>query len=106
MNTLWLYVVVALASAVGATVFERSVKDEPTKARIGAWISIVFGACFVLIYALKLEQDVFVLVMGVICITAGAHALESGRLQARIEELERKVTALGESEDNDDTAQR
>ena len=67
MNRLWLYVVVALASAVGATVFARCVKDKPTKARIGAWISIVFGACFVLIYALKLDQDVFVLVMGVIC---------------------------------------
>src|SRR2546422_8400577 len=35
----------------------RSVKDKPAKARIGAWISIVFGAGFVLIYALKRSEE-------------------------------------------------
>ena len=91
MDYAWLYIVVALVGA-GAAVFLRlAVKGQQAKQRIGAWFSIVVGVAFFLLYVTRVDRDVFVLVLGLVCTLVGAHALEVERLQGRIQRLEDEV---------------
>src|SRR5438876_9244697 len=91
MDYAWLYVVVALLGAGAAVVLRLAVKGQPAKQRIGAWFSIAVGIAFFLLYAAKVDRDVFVLVLGLGCTLVGAHALEVERLQRRIQRLEDEV---------------
>jgi uncharacterized membrane protein YfcA len=94
VELIWLYVGVALIAAIGAIFLGRMVKDKSAKRRVGAWIAILVGAGFFLSYALKLDQDVFILVLGLICLITGINALESSRLQDRIYELQNEIKTL------------
>ena len=87
----WLYFAVALLGAGAAVVLWRAVRGGPARQRVGAWISIVVGVGFFLVYVTKLDRDVFFLVMGLVCTSLGAHALEAERLQERIRQLEDEV---------------
>jgi hypothetical protein len=95
MELIWLYVAVALIAAIGGTFFSRVVKDTSAKRRAGAWIAILVGGGFFLGYALKFDQDVFILVAGLVCLITGVNGLESSRLHDRIHQLENDVTRLG-----------
>src|SRR5205809_906842 len=71
----WLYIAVALLCA-GAAVFLRvAVKGQPAKQRIWAWLSVIVGVVFFLLYVTKIDRDVFVLVLGLVCRFLGAHPL-------------------------------
>ena len=95
MDFAWLYIAVAFLGA-GAAVFVRvAVKGQTAKQRIGAWSSIIVGIVFFLLYVTKVDRDVFVLVLGLVCTFVGAHALELERLQERVRRLEDEVRGRG-----------
>jgi hypothetical protein len=94
VELIWLYVAVALIGAIGGGFLGRMAKDESVRLRVGAWIAILVGAGFFLSYALKLDQDLFILVAGLICLITGVNGLESSRLQDRIHQLEKDVETL------------
>ena len=91
MDFAWLYIAVALLGA-GAAIFLRlALKGQPARQRIGAWFSIVVGIVFFLLYVTKVDRDVFILVLGLVCTLVGAHGLEVEPLQGRIQRLEDEV---------------
>jgi hypothetical protein len=90
---MWVYIAIALVSAVGAILLRRVLKDSSIKQRVGASVAIVAGLAFFVIYELKIDQDVFILVLGLICMITGVHSLETGRLEERIRQLEDEIRA-------------
>ncbi len=91
----WVYVAVAVFAALGAFILGRMVQEKSTKRRVAAWLAVLFGAGFFLIYALNLDRDVFSLVVGLVCVMSGINALEAGRLHDRIHDLEKRDERLG-----------
>jgi hypothetical protein len=71
----WLYVVVALVAAATAFLLARMVSDSSAKQLIGAWVCLLTGAYFFLIYALEGEHSRFALSIGVTCFVTGVLAL-------------------------------
>jgi hypothetical protein len=79
------YVYVA-ALVVGLTVafaflFGRWLTHHPAKRRAGGWVCVVVGVAFVLIHALESEQKLFVLVIGLSCLSSGILALLTPSMQ-------------------------
>jgi hypothetical protein len=91
MDVAWFYIAVTLVIAGAALLLRRAVKDQPFKEQIWAWLSIVVGIGFFLLYVTRFDRDVLVLVLGLVCTFTGAHALEVGRLRDRIRRLEDNV---------------
>ena len=96
MDFAWLYIAVALVGVGAALILRLAVKGQLAKQRIGAWFSIVVGIAFFLLYVTKIDRDVFVLVLGLVCTFAGAYALRTERLQERIRRLEDEVKGRGQ----------
>jgi hypothetical protein len=84
----WLYLAVALLSAVAALFLHRAVKGRAARLRVGAWLAIVVGISFFLIYLTKVDRDIFLLALALVCPLTGAHALEVERLHDHIRRLE------------------
>jgi hypothetical protein len=93
MQIAWLYILIALLGAAAAVFLWRAVKETPTRARIGAWISIVIGISFFFVYLVKGDRDPFVLILGLLCALAGAHSVETNRVNERIHRLEDEIRA-------------
>jgi drug/metabolite transporter (DMT)-like permease len=66
--------VVALTIAF-AILFGRWLKHQPAKRRIGGWVCVVVGVAFLVIHALEAEQKLFVLAIGLSCLSCGLLAL-------------------------------
>jgi hypothetical protein len=101
MEIAWLYllyIVIALLGVAAALFLWRAFSQPPAREHIGAWISIVIGVCFFVIYATKFGRDLVVLVLGLFCTLAGFHSLETSRLNARIARLEQQVGGSGGSQ--------
>jgi hypothetical protein len=70
----------AAALVVGLTVafalvFGRWLKHQPAKRRIGGWVSVVVGVAFLLVYTLEPKPELFVLAIGLSCLSSGLLAL-------------------------------
>jgi hypothetical protein len=68
------------AFVVGLTIafaflFGTWLKYQSAKKRIGGWVCLVVGVAFVLIYALEPERELFVLAIGLSCLSCGILAL-------------------------------
>jgi hypothetical protein len=73
----YLYVV---ALIVGLTVafaflFGRWLKHQSANRRIGGWVCVAVGVAFLFIYALEPEGKLFVLAIGLSCLSSGLLAL-------------------------------
>jgi hypothetical protein len=88
------YLGLVLLGVVGGVSLHRLLKERPGPGRVAAWMALVAGAAFLVIYALASEPDAFCLVVGVLGTVTGIHALQTGRLQERIGGLEQQVQAL------------
>jgi len=94
MELFWEYLAIPLVVAVVAIVLSHSVQNQSLKLRIGAWLAIAAGACFVAIYSLNVDRDTFVFFVGLCSIIVGAVALQSDRRHERIRQLEQEVGRL------------
>ena len=74
--------VVGLTIAL-AFLFGRWLKHQPAKRRIGGWVCVVVGVAFVVIHALEAEQNLFVLAIGLSCLSSGLLALFMPSTQRR-----------------------
>ena len=94
MERVWLYVALLVVGAVVGVILARTVRTPQAKRRLSAWMLVVFGGCFLLMYALDVDRDTFPLIMGVACVVAGAHTFESVRLREQVERLENELNVL------------
>jgi hypothetical protein len=75
MEYLYVAALVLGLTVAFAFLFGRWLKHQPAKRRAGGWVCVVVGIAFVLIHALESEQKLFVLVIGLSCLSSGMLAL-------------------------------
>jgi drug/metabolite transporter (DMT)-like permease len=75
MEYLYIAALVVGLTTAFAFLFGRWLKHQSAKRRIGGWVCVVVGVAFVVIHALEAEQKLFVLVIGLSCLSSGMLAL-------------------------------
>jgi uncharacterized membrane protein HdeD (DUF308 family) len=94
VDRFWFYILTAIVSATVGAILMEALRHKPGRFRVAAWLSIIFGGLSFLLYALRVSPEVFTLVLGIVCVTSGAHTLESSRLEERIKTLESEIRSL------------
>jgi hypothetical protein len=75
MELLYVVALVVGLTAALAFLFGTLLKDQAAKRRIGGWACVVVGVAFVVIHALEVEQNLFILAIGLSCLSSGLLAL-------------------------------
>jgi hypothetical protein len=75
MEYLYVAALIVGLTVAFAFLFGRWLKPQPASRRIGGWICVAVGIAFVLIHALEAEQKLFVLAIGLSCLSSGMLAL-------------------------------
>ena len=75
MELLFVAALVVGLTVAFAFLFGRLLKDQSAKRRIGGWVCVVVGFAFVVIHALEADQKLFVLAIGLSCLSSGLLAL-------------------------------